>query len=315
MVTPSRPWHVAPRLVAGRVAPLVAAFLLPGCPAGDDDDSAAGDGTASDDDTTSDDDASGDDDSPAAEARFGSVYVGHSLGHAFGSDWDSYATGAFFYDPASVTEVSGETVVDPLDGTGDCGLIVRDFSVPSGDPWDYLSAGTLHVQGGDIDEELEPITAYGQVYYNLDLGGLGYAPSWGEPFSFAAQGADLPAFDQADAVTFPGGPLEITSPALVGEVVIPHGDLAFAWTPGDAETLQLYVQGGLEDPQFGWRIECIAQDDGAFTVPAALVTQLPREDSVYISLARADGAWYRVAGDPWIWTSATVDSVFTAVFE
>ena len=167
----------------------------------------------------------------------------------------------------------GMEVVDPLEGIDDCAVILNEFL----EQWsaETLDGGPVHYDLGGHQATRElvnvppyPWLEYPDVSFQDDLR-IGLPDAHGMTFSVRSEGADVPAFDLEDVVTFPE-PLELTGVEQSAMVTV--DELELRWTPGPpgAPPLEVYViaQVPISAGQPTLVARCTVADDGSWTVPA-----------------------------------------------
>ena len=269
------------------------ACLAIGCPTnpygGDDDD----DDDASGDDDTGDDDTGDDDD------MFSGAETDGSLGLMFsetGNMTFGLVSGSFA-DIVTPATPGYETEI-PV-GVDACALTPFTMDeLQGGDEgeYEYQSAGTISVDGGELSLELEPQDLEGVLSYQQTIPEAQF--TFGIDYDVSATGDEFPAFSGILPMT---DRLQITSPD-VGEGMFPilDGDLAVEWSGADGSDAGLFLTMTGENEE-GAVIICIVANDGSFAIPAPLIDQLPRGTGTLLV-------------EQYTWTETTVGGRSLALF-
>jgi hypothetical protein len=157
-------------------------------------------------------------------------------------------------------------------GLDDCAItFFTGEELNGGDHGEYLyeSAGTLTLAGGGISLDIDPVDQGGVLSYveGLPTGQFDF----GIDYDVIATGGEFPAFSGVLEMT---GQLELIEPDPQGMVQIPSGDFPVVWAGydgSDAAVIMTFVDGN----QDGAFIMCTVNNDGSFTVPGSLMSQLP----------------------------------------
>ncbi len=263
---------------------LVGALLLAGCPDGgfgegfvrsDDDDTVGGAGD--------DDDATGelDDDDDAVPLETGGSF-GLWCYRYPDADWEVVSRcrfdGSFWHlldEGTPGNQTGGVSIAAPA-GIDACALTVWDEedTVVQGDPgeparYDSVSAGTITLSNGAAwSIDLEP--AVGDAY-SFELDG-DHPPAYDASYDVVAAGEEFPAFG---AAVYVPGALVLESPATDERFELTDGDLVVEWGGGTQEQLLLEIHNVDPLTTGNAQITCNVANDGAFTVPGAMVAQLP----------------------------------------
>jgi len=314
------------RCLAWVFAAVAGAFIVTGCPAGHHDDDDADDpvtdddtgGTPDDDDTTDDDDSSipadddsADDDSadddtfdPDETGGHVTLNIGRSVsGGMFTQSSNFSASFSDCVEPGS----GGVEFVDYPENPDECGLFVYSYSDMAGyvpGEYVYLSAGPITVAGPNVIETfvMDPSL---HMYHGSFPDEMPLA--FGDTYTVQAAGDGVPSFTALMTM-----PLDLTllTPSLYDTAVF-EGDVHVQWTGGDVDPLTMglsVTSNDLFDPVTGW-IACYAANDGDFTIPAALVDQLPPgQGSLFVTAAVTD---YQQVDGRWIAFNASFSSNVT----
>jgi hypothetical protein len=166
-------------------------------------------------------------------------------------------------------------VLDPLDGVDDCGVF-RFTGSGTAPALHFLNAERVTLSDGQASYSLDEFRSSSDDYYSyvLDLAPLGVAPQYGVPYSFSASGGALGQAIELGGVRLPD-PLSITE--LVAQSRFERGDLPLTWTGHGQAPLRLHlsIAPRLADIATNYEIECRMADDGAFTIPAAVLQAAP----------------------------------------
>ncbi len=119
-------------------------------------------------------------------------------------------------------------------------------------------------------------------------------------------GDDFPAFDGPDSLVLSSA-LQLVSPAVPDYFEF-DGELPLEWNGGSLPdvTIELF-DDDLEDDDNVY-VHCIADNDGAFTIPAAVVDELPWDD-IWVQLNQPINTAVLPAGDRWVGVASGVWSV------
>lgn len=129
------------------------------------------------------------------------------------------------------------------------------------------SAGSIALSGQGLSVDLEPALEDGQLAYRADFeeGEITY----GTDYEVSATGEDFPAFSGVLETT---EPIEVVS--LDGYDTL-DGDVSILWEGTDGA--HAYVVLAVVTAEFDARgIVCTVENDGSFTIPGALVAELPQ---------------------------------------
>ncbi len=204
------------------------------------------------------------------------------------------------------TGTGWDEVVDPQEGMDDCGLYRSDAS--GGGDAEYYDLGAVNVSSPEWEIQMLPSHSGGTISYYLDLSAEGFDPDFGRAYSFEAEGGDLAGFSAANVVTLPME-MAVSSPDLGYLEELPSGAVAFSWEEEGAESVSITLfayDAGSGDTLF---IDCRAEDDGSFTVPASLRNALPGGVSVSVGVGRSDLAYVPLGGSGYI-TAYAFSSIY-----
>ncbi len=286
-------------------------LALVGCPTdpvGDDDagdDDATGDDDTADDDATGDDDTVGDDDTYVPDETDGQLTLTYTEAAEPGGGVSRSAR----FDArfrTLVTPATGELVPTPA-GVDQCAVNVVDddgLGAYTAATFAYESAGTLILGGPFDDKPMGPTQLGDEVFYQLLLdvdGELAFATT----YPVSADGDAFPAFETSVKLEMPAE-INLTNPAVGGNFTL-QGDYEVRWDGGDTETVWLLAASAeiaiwpWEESAYGF-LACEVLNDGAFTLPAPMLNQMPDGD-VSLSLVQTlthykevDGRWLAFSG-------------------
>lgn len=194
-------------------------------------------------------------------------------------------------------------------GVDQCALTLYqlvDLGLGTANTLVHQSAGTLTVENPSTGDLVYVFRAQ-NVYYRDIL-----------------PATDMP-LDGSYIVTAPGD----VFPGFTGEVKLPRerllaepahgfttpgGDLQLVWTGGDPGQIRLQVDAQDSEPtatQSRGHLECQIANDGAFTVPGALIDQLP-DGRLSIHMAQVDTTWVETAGR-WVLLEGLVVNIAVGV--
>lgn len=280
--------------------PVAALLIALGCPdiagdddtSGDDDDLTADDDDASDDDATADDDDQADDDDASDDDSAGddddsagpldvsggaTLYYYNTPGH----DWsftEVLSLGASFSAVYEYGKGGSGPVFDSPSEIDTCAVNVyspADFIPGTEGVAVSLSAGTMTLGAPGGTFALEPSDdGSGNISYGIELDASDPA-ALDTSYDLSSPGDAFPAFSLA--ATMP--PLLLLTSPDVTDYFDLAGALDVVWdgaVVGDDLWLQLYDEA--MDDEINVQIDCWVDNDGAFTVPADAVDQLPLGD-------------------------------------
>jgi hypothetical protein len=204
---------------------------------------------------------------------------------------------ATFFDVGTVEQIwlEGEWL-DEQDGTDDCGLVRmgrNGLGTDSDEQW--LDPGSVSLMSVDdvlpmdrqeggfvlnwgLDLAKTPVSIDDETLFGLSVVGSKGGGKWG-PFD----GIELP-----DMVSLPPS-LEVVSPALGAGVELARKDTELLWTETGKGVVDIWLYG--ETPKRIFQLRCKAIDDGAFTIPASLIDELPAGLDVSLMMVRLEDVW------------------------
>jgi hypothetical protein len=188
----------------------------------------------------------------------------------------SFYASAQFIDFGKTYTHQGD-IIDPLEGVDDCGIFKNTGGGVRGKD-SYHDVADVQLLDGEVSRPLVEVgNGIGGLHsYFLDLGAESVEPRYGERYGVQASGGSFGAtFDSADGLQLPQA-LSITE--LMATSHVEPQDLALTWTGQGAEPLYLrVVVSNLEGSFFdSAELTCLMKDDGAFTIPAAVLQAMPR---------------------------------------
>jgi hypothetical protein len=109
--------------------------------------------------------------------------------------------------------------------------------------------------------------------YRIDLAIAGAQPHPGL-YGFSASGGTFGGSIALDRLVMPSA---LSSPELEATSHIDHGPLALTWTPASPNTIDLFldITPELGNPNGAYHIDCLMNDDGAFTIPESVMAAAP----------------------------------------
>lgn len=275
----------------------ILSLTLSGCPSKDDDtddDATSDDDSGDDDSTAADDDTTvGDDDVFVPEDIAGEVLVELQEFNNGGGGMESmgklYAT---FYDV--VTPASGGPVINLPENTDECAVSLFTLDdINDEDPGEtvYQSAGTLTLASSGGSFDIEAIAAGTVVFYQYTLD-AGTQMPYDATYSVRVVGDAFPAFYAQDSMQFPPE-LHLTLPTPSQNITL-DGDYLVQWTGGSSQPVWLVAR--INSVQEYGEVHCKVANDGEFTIPGTLLSQLPAGGGGMLSLGHHDDNYVDVEG-------------------
>jgi len=131
----------------------------------------------------------------------------------------------------------------------------------------YADVGPIDVSGGHGPMTMS-FAPRSQLYESTPPPGPAYLFDGGESLEVAFQ-------DQRVTLAAPQF-LSLQSPSLTPFRIPAQGDLSFAWSAGDAELIEIFVDASSSvDYMQATSLRCLGNDGGTFTIPAAVLAELP----------------------------------------
>jgi hypothetical protein len=187
---------------------------------------------------------------------------------------ESFSVSTRFYSrPTELDTLAGE-IIDPLEGSDDCGVFVSYGYFLDTAPTGPLPDDAPPFLRGQEHALIDGDTRYALPDVELDLGALGAQPRFGGSYAFEARGGTAGML-RIEGPVLPDA-LRITT--LEQQSHLPREALRLAWT-GQGGTEPLAIRLGIV-PRLGGAIErysilCRAADDGEFTIPEAVIAAVP----------------------------------------
>lgn len=226
------------------------------------------------------------------------------LDHPEGRIEDHAATAQFFSVNDFVHSWQMGSWLDPQEGADDCGLIAWDSSgLVTDSDLAWLDPGdvSLSAPWGEVAMTRTPggfVLSFEAALSEADI-----EPAWGEAHGLSATGssgssgdgvdwAGAGAVDLSELVTLPER-LEVTAPTPLGpDVVLARADTELEWTGTADGELALRLTASAEgDVGLSYELRCAVTDDGAFTLPGALLEALPEGATGTLTLSRRLDTW------------------------
>lgn len=220
----------------------------------------------------------------------------YTLGHEDASE--AFAT---FFTVTTVDEefITGEWL-DPMDGIDDCGVLMQghDGLFREGDLV-WLDPGGVALTTATASTALDRQEGGTVLNWQSDLTAAGSPAAYGDSFGLSVLGSsgsgDWAGFDGIelpDLVTLPAE-LNLAGPYAFGNgVVMERADLPLTWSGSSANPVSIEIwgiAGGGSGNEY--MVTCSVTDDGAFTIPAAVLEELPAIHGVTLTVSRTDETW------------------------
>ena len=275
-----------------------------GCPSGDDtdDDATADDDATSDDDSATDDDddddMGDDDDTFTPDEIAGEVLV--ELNEFNNGGGGMVSMGRFyaqFYD--ITTPASGGVAYNVPTGMDECAVTLYTLEdINSEIPADveYLAGGTLTIASSGGSNALEPISAGTLTFYQQAGVTPGTAMPYDTFYSVRLDGDAFPAFNFQESLEMPPE-FHLVNPTPAQTVVL-TGDYTVQWTGGgnhDATWIVITVNA-IQD--YG-HVQCKVTNDGEFTIPADILSQLPTAAGI-MTVSHHDDSYFETDDGRWV---------------
>jgi hypothetical protein len=274
---------------------LISLFFVSACPQPDIDnpwDEYDDDDAANDDDAATDDD----DDEPQLGPG-GSIGIwywelpppdpadGVMIGAGFvGNFWEDLVPG-----------VPGKPVNGPYDwegpdGLDDCALNVydeADMEYTEGTPGvsEERDAGVITLESPNWSVDIEPwatTTQGSQYYFELDPY---YEVHFDTFYDITVEGATFPAFDSFAELLVPDA-IHLVYPVQAEQFELGAADFDIEWEGGSLDQIWIELHHGSMLEFGNASITCVADNDGAFSIPAAMIAQLPAGELLNLSISQ-----------------------------
>jgi hypothetical protein len=206
---------------------------------------------------------------------------------------DDFGSSFYLFEGSVEDELYG-TILDPLEGIDDCGVAFPSGEGASGGRPIFLRAESATLIDGDqglaYESEITGLSMF------LDLSAQGVEPRFGETYAFRALGGDLAQPLAIDDLMLPEVLSIETFEAL--RTLEPRSyDLV--WSGSGEEPLFVHIdvrQGEMYAASESHWIDCLLEDDGAFTLPASLFDSMPRDSTAYVRAEREQAFVSEIGG-------------------
>lgn len=157
-----------------------------------------------------------------------------------------------------------------------------------------LLAGALTLSSPDWSVELPPNANDGPTTYYFELN-PDHTIHHLAPYGVAAPGGQFPAFDVPDALELPAA-LVLDQPTTDTYFALDGGAWELLWSGGSEE--RLWVELANESPGDAAQVQinCDVLNDGAFTIPADLMAQVPEGPELRLTLDQPVSGTFEVEG-------------------
>lgn len=187
----------------------------------------------------------------------------------------SFGAFAQFVEPGGGSVSYGESI-DPLEGVDDCGVF-KGSGNGAGGELSFHDATTVQLLDGTTARPLvESEASNGNFYsYILELDPESVEPRFGGRYGVHVSGGAFGGtFDSGDGLRLPQ---ELSVVELAATAHVQQQDLALTWTGQGAQPLHLHliVTKNLDGVFESAALRCLMKDDGAFTIPAAVLQAMP----------------------------------------
>ena len=187
-----------------------------------------------------------------------------------------------------VASIPGEGGIDWADPhEDDCAVTTwdaEDAEVTGGVPGEYeeMDAGTLTFTSPDWSVELEAWDHVGPSQYYFELN-PDYEVHFDQFYEVSASGADFPAFQSTAELLVPAA-LHLTSPLPSETFELTDDDFVVTWDGGSLDEIWIEFHASEDFEEDNVQINCRANNDGMFVIPADLVAQLPADELLVLAL-------------------------------
>ena len=270
---------------------LISLLLLPACPVPDRADFA---GEGDDDDATVDEPVDDDDESPLGPGGSMGIWYWELPPPAGDGVMSGAGFIANFWETLQAGE-AGEPVNGPMSwdsptGADDCAVNVydeADLETTGGVPGisEERDAGIITLVSPSWSADVEPWPTskqQSQYYFELDPD---YAVHFDTYYEVSVEGADFPAFDSLTDLLVPDA-LHLIDPVPAELFDVGTGDFVIEWDGGSADEIWIELHHGSMLEFDNASIQCIALNDGQFTIPAAMTQQLPQGELLNLTIGQ-----------------------------
>jgi hypothetical protein len=259
-------------------------LLLCGCPT-DIGGFTDGEGPDDDDDTSGDDD---DDGEALGPGGYFGVWYWEQPPTDDDDDYQAVAGFSASFDDTIVASIPGEGGIDwASPETEECVVTTWDADdtiVTGGVPGEYeeMDAGVLTLSSPSWSVDLVAWDHVGPSQYYFELN-PDYDVHFEAFYEVSCQGADFPAFESVAELLVPAA-LHLTSPLPSETFEVSDEDFVVTWDGGSLDEIWIEFHASDEFEYDNVQINCVADNDGSFTIPADLVTQLPQGELLVLAL-------------------------------
>lgn len=187
----------------------------------------------------------------------------------------SFGAFAQFVDPGAGSVSYGDSI-DPLEGVDDCGVFKGSGSGAGGMLSFHDATDVQLLDGATARPLVESEASNGNFYsYILELDPESVEPRYSGRYGVHVSGGAFgAAFDSADGLRLPQ---ELSIAELTTTPHVEQQDLALTWSGQGAQPLYLHliVNKNLDGFFESTELRCLMKDDGAFTIPAAVLQAMP----------------------------------------
>jgi hypothetical protein len=242
----------------------------------------------------------------------GDIYTygmnGHiSLGASHTSIGDTvyeyFSATAKFYGVLGVTDPSVYyDVIDEVDGLNDCGLKIFSGLDLTSETIDWWTVRGVTLSSEQDRVVLDENTGR-SVSYDADLESYGWKPRYGSRYDIDIIGRDAPTIRLSAVLP---EYIELTD---VGGIPAPAGppteDLTMEWSSSGSGVVRIeYTAARYTQETSGYRVTppyyevvCVVRDTGRFSIPAAILSQIPPLLGAELKIWRFNSAYVDVPGD------------------
>jgi hypothetical protein len=219
--------------------------------------------------------------------------------------YSGFGADAQFFTTTGGRSVDYGTVLDPLEGVDDCG-VVQSAGFGTSTLERFISIGELVLTDRGEEHRFMLSSASNKDFYQyiLDLSEAGVEPRYGGSYGVSGGGG---TFGDMIAIEDLRLPEELSVTSLDRTARVEREALRLTWTGSGKNPLgiKLLVQPQLTDMGFNsYEINCLATDDGEFEIPAAVLAKAP-EGILSVGVSREQRALV-AAGSKTVQTIASV---------